>query len=97
MSAFKAGDRVHIKQEERPGHVRTPAYVRGKSGWIERLHGNFRNPELLAYGGNGLPRQALYLVGFRQADLWQERYAESPHDTLYVDIYESWLEPAHEQ
>jgi nitrile hydratase len=77
--------------------MRTPAYVRGKLGWIERLHGEFRNPEQLAYGGDGLPRQPLYLVGFRQMDLWQQRYAESPRDKLYVDIYEPWLEPAHEQ
>jgi hypothetical protein len=64
-------------------------------GWIERVHGAFRNPETLAYGRDGLPRQALYLVGFRQTDLWPARYAESPRDNLYVDIYEHWLE-AHE-
>ncbi|HEV7665722.1 MAG TPA: SH3-like domain-containing protein [Chloroflexota bacterium] len=97
MSSFKPGDRVRVKAEERAGHMRTPAYVRGKLGWIERLHGEFRNPEQLAYGGDGLPRQPLYLVGFRQMDLWQQRYAESPRDKLYVDIYEPWLEPAHEQ
>jgi nitrile hydratase subunit beta len=91
--AFRAGDRVRVKADKRAGHVRTPAYVRGKSGWIERVHGEFRNPEQLAYGRNGLPRQALYLVGFRQTDLWQQRYAESPRDNLYVDIYEHWLEP----
>jgi nitrile hydratase len=74
--------------------VRTPAYVRGKQGWIERVQGEFRNPEILAYGGDGMPRQPLYLVGFRLAELWQARYAESPVDTLYVDIYEHWLESA---
>ena len=93
MIAFQAGDRVRVRADERAGHVRTPAYVRGKSGWIERVHGEFRNPEQLAYGHDGLPRQALYLVGFRQTDLWQQRYAESPRDNLYVDIYEHWLEP----
>jgi hypothetical protein len=94
VSAFKPGDQVLVKAEERPGHIRTPAYVRGKRGWIERLHGEFRNPEQLAYGQDGLPRQPLYLVGFHQADLWRERYAESPRDILYVDIFEHWLEPA---
>ena len=93
MIAFRAGDRVRVKANERAGHVRTPAYVRGKSGWIERVHGEFRNPEQLAYGRDGLPRRALYLVGFRQTDLWQRCYAESPRDNLYVDIYEHWLEP----
>jgi Nitrile hydratase beta subunit, C-terminal len=92
-NAFKNGDRVRVKAEERPGHVRTPAYVRGKLGWIHRIHGEFRNPEKLAYGDDGLPRQPLYMVGFRQTDLWQP-YAESGRDNLYVDIYEHWLEPA---
>jgi hypothetical protein len=32
------------------------------------------------------------MVGFRQTDLWQERYAESRADHLYVDLYEHWLE-----
>jgi nitrile hydratase len=93
---FKPGDRVRVKAEQRPGHVRTPAYVRGKTGWVERVHGEFRNPEQLAYGLDGLPRQALYMVGFRQADLWHARYAESPRDNLYVDIYEHWLEADNE-
>ena len=77
---------------EKKTHVRTPAYVRGKRGWIERFQGEFRNPESLAYGGDGLPREPLYMVGFRQSDLWRDRYAESPDDNLYVDVYEHWLE-----
>jgi nitrile hydratase len=66
--------------------------VRGKLGWVERVHGQFRDPEKLAYGRDGLPRQALYMVGFLQTDLWPQRYAESLRDSLFVDIYESWLE-----
>jgi hypothetical protein len=91
---FQLGDLVLVQTFEPQTHVRTPTYVRGKQGWIERVHGEFRNPESLAYGGDGLPLQPLYLVGFRQADLWQTRYAESPSDSLYVDVYEHWLEPA---
>jgi nitrile hydratase subunit beta len=89
--AFKAGDRVRVKSEERAGHVRTPAYVRGKLGWVQRVHGEFRDPEKLAYGGDGLPLQPLYMVGFHQTDLW-DPYVESRRDSLYVDIYEQWLE-----
>jgi nitrile hydratase len=91
---FQPGDQVRVQAFERQTHMRTPAYVRGKQGWIERVQGEFRNPESLAYGGDGLPRQPLYQVGFRQTDLWQARYAESPADTLYVDVYEHWLERA---
>ena len=91
---FQPGDLVRVESFEPKTHVRTPAYVRGKQGWIERVHGQFRNPESLAYGGEGLPRQPLYMVGFRQADLWHERYKESRADSLYVDLYEHWLEPS---
>jgi len=83
---------VRVRADWPPGHVRTPAYVRGKPGWIERIHGDFRNPELLAYGRDGLPLRTLYMVGFRQMDLWPSRYAESSNDHLYVDIYDHWLE-----
>jgi nitrile hydratase len=93
---FSSGDRVRVVNRNASGHVRTPAYVRGKPGWIERVHGDFRNPETLAYGGDGLPRQPLYMVGFRQLDLWPDRYAECADDRLYVDLYEHWLEPLHE-
>ena len=36
---FKSGDPVRVKAQDKPGHVRTPAYVRGKLGWVERVHG----------------------------------------------------------
>jgi nitrile hydratase len=89
---FSPGDPVRVRTFDGPGHVRTPAYVRGKTGWIERAHGQFRNPESLAYGRDGFPEQPLYMVGFRQMDLWHDRYAESRRDNLYVDLYEHWLE-----
>lgn len=90
---FAAGDRVRVRADERPGHVRTPAYVRGRIGRVVALHGAFRNPESLAYGGDGLPAQPLYLVAFRQTDLWP-RYPGPAGDLVYVDLYEHWLEPA---
>ncbi|MGH7831611.1 MAG: SH3-like domain-containing protein [Candidatus Binatia bacterium] len=90
---FRPGDRVRVKMEDRPGHIRTPFYVRGKTGWVEKVHGGFLNPELLAYGRDGLPKRTLYLVGFHQPEVWSA-YAASPKDKLYVDIYEHWLEPA---
>lgn len=89
---FREGDRVRVRTDDRAGHTRTPAYIRGKSGWVAIAHGEFRSPESLAYGGEGLPKQPLYLVGFRQTDLWP-RYSGPPTDTLYVDVYEHWLSP----
>jgi nitrile hydratase len=74
-------------------HFRTPAYVQGKTGRIEAIHGAFRNPETLAHGGDGLPQQFLYLVSFEQPQLW-EGYETSRRDRLLIDLYEHWLEPA---
>jgi nitrile hydratase len=89
---FKPGDRVRIRAEDRPGHVRTPSYVKGKTGWVEAVLGEFRNPELLAYGDLQAPKLPLYTVGLRQTDLW-EGYAGTARDALYLDVYEHWLEP----
>jgi nitrile hydratase subunit beta len=87
---FKPGDRVQVKFEDRPGHIRTPWYIRGKIGRIERVHGDFRNPELLAYGHDGLPLRTLYLVGFDHSEIFGK--AAGPKDKVLVDIYEHWLD-----
>ena len=31
---FQPGDRVHVKDEHVPGHVRMPGYIRGKTGVV---------------------------------------------------------------
>jgi len=90
---FKSGDSVRIRVDSPPGHFRTPGYVQGKIGRVERIQGDFRNPESLAHGGDGLPTQFLYLVRLEQAHIW-EHYTASSHDKLFIDIYEHWLEPA---
>jgi hypothetical protein len=92
VTKFNPGDRVRVQTRSPSTHARTPAYVKGKQGWIERVQGEFRNPESLAYGGDGLPPQPLYMVGFRQSDLWDTRSRGAAGDTLYVDLYEHWLE-----
>jgi nitrile hydratase len=90
---FKAGDAVTVRRAYPPGHVRTPYYIRGKSGVVERLCGSFANPEELAYGRNGLPARPLYRVRFAQAEVWPG-YAGSAGDSIDIEIYEHWLEPA---
>jgi hypothetical protein len=89
---FEPGERIRVLPSEKPGHVRTPAYLKGKAGWVESLIGEFSNPEELAYGHSGLPERPLYRVGFRQTDLW-EGYRGPVEDCLYADVYEHWLEP----
>lgn len=90
---FAPGDRVFVRAAYPPGHVRTPWYVRGKTGVVERVCGEFRNPEELAYGRDGAPGRTLYRVRFMQREVWDD-YAERPGDTVDVEIYDHWLEPA---
>jgi nitrile hydratase len=90
---FSPGDRVRVAAVNPPGHRRTPYYVRGKVGVIERACGAFRNPEELGYGFDGEPRRQLYRVRFRQTDVWPS-YEGAVEDTVDVDIYEHWLSRA---
>jgi len=90
---FRAGQRVRIVPRSHEGHHRTPTYLKGKTGTIERLHESFTNPETRAYGGDGLPKQRLYLVGFAQRDVWPG-CDERDNDRIYADIFEHWLEVA---
>ncbi len=90
---FKTGDRVAVRRADPPGHLRTPWYIRGHVGVIERLCGAFPNPEELAWNRPGLPRQPLYRVRFRQDEVWPD-YGGAPQDTIEIEIYQHWLEPA---
>jgi nitrile hydratase len=87
---FAPGDVVRVASVNPPGHRRTPFYIRGKQGVIERVCGEFSNPEELGYGFDGLPKKRLYRVRFRQKDLWAN-YDGAAGDTVDVDVYEHWL------
>lgn len=88
---FKPGDTVRVRKAYPLGHIRTPFYIRGHSGVVERLCGSFGNPEELAQMRNGEPRQPLYRVRFRQTDVWPE-YDGNKEDVLEVEIFQHWLE-----
>ncbi len=90
---FMPGERVRVRKADVPGHLRTPWYIRGAAGVIERYCGSFPNPEELAYNRPGLPAQPLYRVRFIQRALWPD-YRGPDSDTLDVEIYQHWLEHA---
>ena len=89
---YSPGQSVRTRVAYPRTHCRTPYYLRGKSGVVERQVGEFRNPEKLAYGKPGLPKRPLYIVRFAQRDLWPD-YAGPAADSLTAEIYEHWLEP----
>lgn len=88
---FKPGDRVTVRNAHPLGHIRTPFYIRGHSGVVERLCGKFGNPEELAQQRSGEPKQPLYRVRFKQKDVWPD-YQGAEEDVLEVEIFQHWLE-----
>jgi nitrile hydratase subunit beta len=86
------GTSVRVAGRAHAGHHRTPAYLKGKTGRIARVHGTFKNPETRAYGADGLPQVRLYLVEFDGADVWPS--STNTRDRVYADLFEHWLEPA---
>ena len=89
---FRPGDAVRVRRGDAPGHIRTPWYLRGRTGRVERICGAFANPEELAYRRK-TPPLPLYRVRFLMRELWGGA-AERPTDTVDVEIYEHWLDPA---
>ena len=91
---FQPGDAIRVKRDfpelRGPCHIRTPHYLRGRPGVVERPLGAFPNPEDLAFG-RPAPRVPLYHVRFEQPALFREGQAG---DTLLVEIFEHWLEAA---
>jgi nitrile hydratase len=87
---FQTHDRVRVRTDIPPGHVRTPYYLRGKTGVVERTLGPFPNPEDLAYGVPAASGQLLR-VRFNMAEVWGDA-AETPTDHLEAEIYAHWLE-----
>lgn len=96
LHRFNVGDKVVVKRAFPPGHRRTPFYIRGKEGVIERICGAYPNPEELAYGFDGKPEKVLYRVRFLQTQVWPD-YGGAASDIIEMEIYEHWLQPAGDQ
>ena len=88
--AFKVGQRVQVKDGDPPGTFGRPSFCAARPASSRPIHGEFRNPEELAYGKEGLPKKPLYLVRFLQKDVWPDY--RGARDTVSADIYEHWLD-----
>ncbi|MBH97845.1 MAG: nitrile hydratase subunit beta [Rhodospirillaceae bacterium] len=87
---FSVGDRIRTKNINPSGHTRLARYVRGRCGFIDRVHGTHSFPDTAAHGEGENP-QPLYSVRFTAKELWgAEKY---PTDNLYIDLWEDYLEP----
>ena len=92
---FAPDDEVQVKALFPPGHVRAPYFARGKRGRVVEMVGLFGDPAHLAYGDRTGSPVALYRIRFDQDALWPD-YSGREGDSVVVDVYETWLEPASE-
>ena len=91
--SFSPGETVRVVDDwpetRGPAHIRTPHYVRGRTGRVLRVLGDFPNPSDLAFGRHAAVR-TLYHVAFPQRPIWHEG---RPGDEIVIEIFEHWLEP----
>jgi nitrile hydratase beta subunit len=89
-ATFQVGDRVRARNVNPVGHTRLPRYARGRIGNIVQGHGVFVFPDTNAHFLGEAP-QHVYSVRFDARELWGEQ--ANPRDSVYVDIWDSHLEP----
>lgn len=88
---FVPGQAVRMFAGEVPHHTRLPAYVRGKRGVIERVHGAHVFADAHA-SGRGEQPQWLYTVAFAGSQLWPDEPARGL--SVSVDAWEPYMEAA---
>ena len=84
---FKVGDRVSVRNDYVPGHIRLPAYIRGKSGVVVGESPVYPFPDAHAHGIVA-DDEPTYDVRFASADLWP-----NGADTawVHVGVFQSYL------
>lgn len=88
---FKLGDRVRARNINPTGHTRLPRYARGKLGTVHLDHGVFVFPDTNAHFLGEKP-QHVYSVRFAARELWGEQ--AKPQDSVYVDLWDDYLDSA---
>lgn len=86
---FNVGDKVIVKNRHTPTHTRLPAYIRGRTGKVARVHGCHIYPDSHAIGEGENP-QWLYNIEFDSQVLWGNTDARFSH--VHVDCWEPYLE-----
>jgi len=85
---FKPGDRVRVKLEYVPGHIRMPSYIRGKTGVVVGESPPYPFPDAHAHGVDA-EDEPTYDVRFRSQDLWPNGADAA---LVHVGVFQSYLE-----
>lgn len=87
---FKPGDRVRVREDYVPGHVRMPAYIRGKMGTVVGETPAYPFPDAHAHGVESQD-EPTYDVRFRSEDLWPN---SADRALVHAGVFQSYLERA---
>jgi nitrile hydratase len=87
---FKPGDRVRVREDYVPGHVRMPAYIRGKTGTVVGESPAYPFPDAHAHGVESQD-ELTYDVRFRSEDLWPN---SADPALVHAGVFQSYLERA---
>lgn len=85
---FKPGDKVRVRTDHVPGHVRMPGYIRGKTGVVVSESPKYPFPDAHAHGIHA-EDEPTYDVRFNAGELWPND-AEPAH--VHVGVFQSYLE-----
>lgn len=88
---FHIGESVRGRNINPATHTRMPRYTRGKTGIVERDRGVFDLPDNEEASAEPRP-QHVYLIRYSGRELWGEE--APPNDSVYIDMWEDYLEPA---
>jgi nitrile hydratase beta subunit len=87
---FEPGDKVRVRLDFVPGHIRLPAYIRGKTGVVVGVSPAYPFPDAHAHGV-AAQDEPTYDVRFRSVDLWPNGADAA---LVHVGVFESYLERA---
>jgi nitrile hydratase len=86
--SYGPGDRVRVRQDYVPGHVRMPGYIRGRTGVVVGVSPRYPFPDAHAHGIDAQD-EPTYDVRFRAEELWPESCDAA---LVHVGVFESYLE-----
>jgi nitrile hydratase len=82
------GDKVRVRIEHIPGHVRAPGYIRGKTGVVVKISPTYPFPDAHAHGIHA-EDEPTYDVRFNAEELWPN---SADPAQVHVGVFESYLE-----
>ncbi len=87
---FQPGDRVRVRADYVPGHVRMPGYIRGKAGVVVSESPAYPFPDAHAHAVEAQD-EPTYDVRFRSEELWPD---SADAAFVHVGVFQSYLERA---